>query len=119
MQVQNFKPTAGTLCSFQDYCKRLEAALDDPPADNKSNKTSGKENGNKKRSQNNNNNKGKKLLHVALSEPYALHQTMLHLKKGSGKAQKSCKNGDRNNKSASINQVRRRFTRSQHFPKKN
>ena len=38
--VQNFKPTAGTLCDFQDCCRYLESALDDPPADDKSNKTS-------------------------------------------------------------------------------
>ena len=28
MQVQNFKPTAGTLREFQDFCKRLESALE-------------------------------------------------------------------------------------------
>ena len=48
MKVQTFEPTAGTLRDFQDFCKHLESALDDPPADNKSNKTSGQEKGNKK-----------------------------------------------------------------------
>ena len=59
LQVQNFEPTAGTLHDFQDFCKRLESALDDPPVDNKSNKTSRQEKGNKKFRQNNNNNKDK------------------------------------------------------------
>ena len=67
IQVQNFHTTAGTLCNFQDFCKRLKSALDDPPpVDNKSNKTPGKEKGNKKCLHNNSNNKDKKsLLHVA------------------------------------------------------
>ena len=59
MQVQNFEPTVGTLHNFQN-CEYLESALDDPPADNRSNKTPGQEKGNKKRRQNNNNNKDKK-----------------------------------------------------------
>ena len=61
MQVQNFKPTSGTLRDFQDFCDRLEAALDDPPADNKSNKTSKKEKDNKKHCQNHNNDKEKNM----------------------------------------------------------
>ena len=48
IQDQNFKPIAGILRDFQDFCEHLESALDDPPADNKSNKTSGQEKGNKK-----------------------------------------------------------------------
>ena len=55
IQVQNFEPTAGTLHDFQDFCKRLEATLNDPPADNKSNKMSGQEKGTKKHYCNNNN----------------------------------------------------------------
>ena len=55
MQVQNFEPTARTLRDFQDFCERLESALDKPVMDNKSNKTSGQENGNKKCCCNNNN----------------------------------------------------------------
>ena len=30
MQVQHFEPTARTLQNFQDFCKRLESALDEP-----------------------------------------------------------------------------------------
>ena len=59
MQVQNVKPTAGTLHDFQDFCERLESTLDDPPADNKSNKMSGQEKGNKKLCHNKNNDKDK------------------------------------------------------------
>ena len=59
MKVQNFEPTSGILRNFQDFCKLLEATLDDPPADNRSNKTSGQEKGTKKRRWNNNNNKDK------------------------------------------------------------
>ena len=43
MQVQNFEPTVRTLRDFQDFCKRLESAFDNPVTDNKSNKTSGEE----------------------------------------------------------------------------
>ena len=50
---------AGTLGNFQDFCERLESALDKPVMDNKSNKMSGQEKGNKKRRQNNNNDKKK------------------------------------------------------------
>ena len=57
MQIQNFVPTAGTICDFQDFCERLEAALNDPHADPKPNKMSNKEKGNKKRHRNNNNDK--------------------------------------------------------------
>ena len=48
------------LHNFHDFCKRLDSALDDPPADNKSNKTSGQEKGNMKRSRNNSNSEDKK-----------------------------------------------------------
>ena len=54
MQVQNFKLTAGTLRDFQDFCERLESALNKPVTDNKSKKMSGQEKGNKKRCHNNN-----------------------------------------------------------------
>ena len=43
IQVQNFEPTSKTLRKLQDFCKRLESAFDDPPANNKSNKTSRQE----------------------------------------------------------------------------
>ena len=55
MQVQNFKPTARTLRDFQDFCERLESALDKPVTEQTSKKTSGQEKGNKKRRRNNNN----------------------------------------------------------------
>ena len=54
MQVQNFEPTTGTLRDFQNFCERLESALDDPVMDDKSNETSRQEKGNKKRRCNNN-----------------------------------------------------------------
>ena len=60
MQVQNFEPTAGTLHNFQDFCERLGSALEDPPADNKSNKTSRQEKENKKCCQKKSNIKDKK-----------------------------------------------------------
>ena len=59
MQVQNSKPTSGTLRSFQDFFERLEAASDYPPVDNRTNKASGQDKGTKKRRQNNNNIKDK------------------------------------------------------------
>ena len=54
MQVQNFVPTAGTLREFQDFCERLEAALDEIPADPQPKQTSEKGKGNKKRRRNQN-----------------------------------------------------------------
>ena len=53
MQVKDFEPTAGTLRYFQDVCKRLESALNNPVTDDKSNKMSRQEKGNKKRRRNN------------------------------------------------------------------
>ena len=63
IQVQNFEPRAGTLQEFQDFCERLESALNKPVTDD--NKTSRQEKGNKKCRCNNNNDKGKNKLHVA------------------------------------------------------
>ena len=56
MQVQNFEPTAGTLREFQDFCERLESALDEYSVaqDKTSKKPSGHEKGKKKRRQNTN-----------------------------------------------------------------
>ena len=57
MQVQNFEPTAGTLREFQDFCERLESALDEYPngeKDETSKKPSGQEKGKKKRRRNTN-----------------------------------------------------------------
>ena len=56
MQIQNFVPTAGTIRDFQDFCERLEDALNESHGDPKPNKTSNKEKGNKKHRHNNNNN---------------------------------------------------------------
>ena len=60
MQIQNFVPTAGTIRDFQDFCKGLKDALNNPHVDPKPNKTFNKEKGNKKRRHHNNNNKDKK-----------------------------------------------------------
>ena len=59
MKVQKLEPMAVNLSDFQDFCERLESALDDPPADNKFNKTP-RQDKKKKFCQNNNNNKNKK-----------------------------------------------------------
>ena len=50
MQVHNFEPTAGTLREFQDFCERLESALDKYAVtqDTNSKKPSGHEKGKKK-----------------------------------------------------------------------
>ena len=82
MQVQNVEPTAWTLRDFQDLCERQESASDDPPLDNKSNKTSGQEKSNKKRCWDNNNNKDKK------------YKQCRTLKKEAEKHKKGHKNGN-------------------------
>ena len=95
MQVQIFEPTARTLRDFQDFCKRLESALDDPPVDNKSNKTSGQEKGNKERHQNNHSNKDKKhfcMLHG--HNPTHSTEQCRTLKKEAKKHKKGRENGD-------------------------
>ena len=48
IQVQNFEPMSRTLRDFQDFCKQLETALEDLPADNKPKQASGQEKGIKK-----------------------------------------------------------------------
>ena len=96
MQVQNLEPTAGTLGNFRDFCERLESALDDHPADNKSNKTYGQERGNKKRYWNNSNNKGKRY-YCIFHGHNPMHSTEQYrtLKKEAEKHKQGCKNGNR------------------------
>ena len=96
MQAQNFEPTAGTLRDFQNFCERLESALDDPVTDDKSNKMCGQEKGSKNS--------------VGTTKMKEKHFCMLHghnpthstkmcrtLKKGAEKHQKTCENGKQKN----------------------
>ena len=75
MKIQNFEPTARTLRDFQDFCARLESALEESPAYNKSNKISGQENGHKKHCRNNNNNKGSQKHYYMLHGNNPMHST--------------------------------------------
>ena len=118
MQVQNFELTAGTLRDFQDFCERLESALDKPVTDNKSNKMSWQEKDNKKRRWNNNNDKVKKQF-CMLHGHNPTHSTkQCHtLKKEAEKHKKSCKNDHRKIPSVSITPEKRRFACLQHSPR--
>ena len=121
MQVHNFKPTARTLRNFQDFCERLESALDDPPADNKSNKMS-REKGNKKGCQNNNNNNNNKdKNHFCMLHGHnPMHSTKQcpTLKKRPKSTRKLAKIATTKMPSVRTIQAMKIFTRLQHLPKK-
>ena len=98
MQVQNFKPKAGTLLGFQNFWERLESALDKPVMDDKSNKTSGQDKGNNKLCQNNNNDDDKKHLCMLHGHNPTNSTKQCHtLKKDAEKHKKSRENGNRKN----------------------
>ena len=59
-KIKNFEPSAGTIREFQDFCERLESALEEPVADPKPKQVSDKEKGKKKRRQENDNDETKK-----------------------------------------------------------
>ena len=119
MQVQNFEPTAGTLHNFQDFCEWLEAALDDPPADNRSTKTSIQEKGTKKSHWSNNNDKDKNYFYMLRGHnPTHSTKQCRTLKKEAKKHKKVAKMETAKIPSADIIPVKKKFTRLQHFPNK-
>ena len=96
MQVQNFVPTAGTLREFQDFCERLEAALEETPADPQPKQVSEKGKGNKKR-RCNQNDEGKGKHFCMLHGQNSTHSTeqCRTLKKEADKFKKGRENGDK------------------------
>ena len=96
MQVQNFVPTAGTLRKFQDFCERLEAALEETPADPQPKQVSEKSKGNKKRCRNQN-DEGKGKHFCMLHGQNSTHSTeqCRTLKKEANKFKKGRENGDK------------------------
>ena len=120
MQAQIFEPTAGTLCNFQDFYKHLKAALDVPPMDNRSNKTSRQEKINKKLHRNNNNNKDKKyfcMLHG--HNPAHTTKQCRTLKKEAEKHKKGRKNGNCKNIKRNYNPSKEEIHTLAEFFKKN
>ena len=118
MQVQNLEPTAGTLQDFQNFCEPVESVLDKLVTDDKSNKMS-RENINKKRRCNNNDDEGKKhfcMLHG--HNPTHGTKQCRTLKKEAEKHKKTRKMRIVKTPSARTLQPRKKFTRSQYFPKK-
>ena len=104
MQVQNFEPTAGTLREFQDFCERLEIALDDNGADPKPKQTAEKEKGNKKRRRNNRNDEDSKhycMLHG--HNPTHTTEQCRTLKKEAEKHKKGSENGEKGRKKRNYN----------------
>ena len=92
MQVQNFEPQAGTLREFQDFCERLEAALDEPSADPKPKQTSDKEKGSKKRRRKSNDEeKGKHYCMLHGQNPTHTTEQCRTLKKEAEKHKKAAK----------------------------
>ena len=118
MQVQIFKPTAGTLRDFQVSSECLESALE---TNNKSNKTSKKEKINKKRCCNNNNNKGSQKHYCMLHQHNPVHSTdqCRTLKKEAEKVKKVAKMATAKMKSVIIIQARKRFMRLHNLLKNN
>ena len=96
MQIQNFVPTAGTLLNFQDFCERLEAALEETPADPQPKQVSEKGKGNKKRRRNqNDDNKNKHFCMLHGHNPTHSTEQCRTLKKEDDKFKKGRENGNK------------------------
>ena len=114
MQVQKFEPTAGTLRKFQDFCKRLESALDEYSVvqDETSKKPSGHKKGKKKRRQNTN-DEDLKFCMLHGKNPTHTTEQCRTLKREVDKQKNLAKTmAKRNLPSAGIIQRKRKFMRS-------
>ena len=98
------EPTAGTLREFQDFCERLEIALDDNGADPKPKQAAEKEKGNKKHRRNNRNDEDSKhycMLHG--HNPTHTTEQCRTLKKEAEKHKKGSENGEKGRKKRNYN----------------